>query len=105
MVYDTQWAILFCYVAQDQTLRRSIRKIVKVRKFLESIGIAQMEQELQKRVLTVAKENADVMKETGVNPSLTKDEMKEYLDIVLNEIRRQSTVFKLPPLLSLLKRQ
>jgi transcription initiation factor IIE alpha subunit len=58
-------------------------------KFLESIGTAQMEQELQKRVLTIAKENSDVMtEETGVQPSLTEDEMKEYLNMVVNEIRR-----------------
>ncbi len=58
-------------------------------KFLESIGTAQMEQELQKRVLTITKENSDVMtEETGVQPSLTEDEMKEYLDMVVNEIKR-----------------
>jgi hypothetical protein len=58
-------------------------------KFLESIGSAQMEQELQKRVLTIAKENSDIMtEETGVQPSLTEDEMKEYLDMVANEINR-----------------
>ncbi len=58
-------------------------------KFLESIGTAQMEQELQKKVLTIAKENSDVMTEkTGVQPSLTEDEMKEYLNMVVNEIKR-----------------
>jgi hypothetical protein len=76
-------------VAQDETLRRSIRKSVKDMKFLESIGTAQMEQELQKRVLTIAKENSDIMtEETGVQPSLTEDEMEEYLDMVANEIKR-----------------
>jgi hypothetical protein len=76
-------------VAQDQTLRRSIRKSVKDMKFLEGIGTAQMEQELQKKVLTIAKENSDVMtEETGVQPSLTEDEMKDYLDMVANEIKR-----------------
>jgi hypothetical protein len=58
-------------------------------KFLESIGTAQMEQELQKRVLTIAKENSDDMtEETGVQPSLTEDQMKEYLDMVSNEVKR-----------------
>lgn len=42
-------------VAQDATLRRSIRKNVNDMKFLESIGTAQMEQELQKRVLDITK--------------------------------------------------
>ena len=76
-------------VAQDQTLRTSIRKSVKDMKFLESIGTAQIEQDLQKRVLTIAKKNSDVMTEqTGVQPSLTEDEMKEYLVMVVNEIKR-----------------
>jgi hypothetical protein len=75
-------------IAQDQTLRRSIRKSVKDMKFLESIGAAQMEQELQKRVLTIARENSDIMtEETGVQPSLSEAEMKEYLDLVVNEIK------------------
>ena len=57
-------------------------------KFLESIETAQMEQDLQKRVLTIAKKNSDVVtEETGVQPSLTEDEMKEYLDTVANEIK------------------
>jgi hypothetical protein len=76
-------------VAQDQTLRSSIRKSVKDMKFIESIGTAQMEQELQKRVLTIAKENSDVMIEkTGVQPSLSEDEMKEYMDMIVNEVKR-----------------
>jgi hypothetical protein len=75
-------------IAQDQTLRRSIRKSVKDMKFLESIGAAQMEQELQKRVLTIARENSDIMtEEAGVQPSLSEAEMKEYLDLVVNEIK------------------
>jgi hypothetical protein len=75
-------------VAQDQTLRRSIKKSIKDMKFLESIGTAQMEQDLQKRVLAIAKENSHVMtEETGVQPSLTEDEMKEYLNMVVNEIK------------------
>jgi hypothetical protein len=80
-------------VAQDQTLRRSIRKSVKDMKFLESIGSAQMEQELQKRVLTIAKENSEIMtEETGVQPSLTEDEIKEYLNVVVNEVKHTKHV-------------
>jgi hypothetical protein len=75
-------------VAQDVTLRRSIRKNVNDMKFLESIGTAQMEQELQKRVLTVAKKNSDTMtQETGVQPSLSEDDMKQYLKEVVKEIK------------------
>jgi hypothetical protein len=57
-------------------------------KFLESIGTAQMEQELQKRVLTIAKKNSDTMTEdTGVQPSLSEDDIKQYLEQVIREIK------------------
>ena len=38
--------------------------------------------------LTIAKANSDAMtEETGVQPSLTEDEMKEYLDMVAKEVK------------------
>jgi hypothetical protein len=76
-------------VSQDVKLRQLIRRsAVQEVKFLESIGTAQMEQELQKRVLTIAKENSDNMvKETGVQPSLSENDMKQYLEEVLVEIK------------------
>jgi hypothetical protein len=76
-------------VSQDAGLRQSIRKsAIKEVKFLESIGTAQMEQELQKRVLTIAKKQSDNMtEETGVQPSLSDDDMKQYLEEVIREIK------------------
>jgi hypothetical protein len=76
-------------VSQDAGLRQSIRKsAIKEIKFLGSMGSAQMEQELQKRVLTIAKKNSDIMiEETGVEPSLSEDDMKQYLEEVIREIK------------------
>jgi hypothetical protein len=76
-------------VSQDSNLRQSIRKsAIEQTKFLQSIGTAQMEQELQKRVLTIAKKNSDIMaEETGVQPSLNEDDMKQYLEEVIKEIK------------------
>jgi hypothetical protein len=76
-------------VSQDAELRQSIRKsAIREVKFLESMGTAQMEQELQKRVLTIAKKNSDSMaEETGVQPSLSEDDMKQYLEEVIKEIK------------------
>ena len=76
-------------VSQDSNLRQSIRKsAIEQTKFLQSIGKAQMEQELQKRVLTIAKKNSDIMaEETGVQPSLNEDDMKQYLEEILKEIK------------------
>jgi hypothetical protein len=77
-------------ISQDAKLRRSIRNsAVKESELLDSIGTAQMEQELQKRVLKIVKEQSDNMtQETGVQPSLSENDMKEYLDMVVNEIKR-----------------
>jgi hypothetical protein len=51
-----------------------------------------MEQELQKRVLTIAKKNSDNMiEETGVQPSLSEYDMKQYLEEVLKEIKVRKT--------------
>jgi hypothetical protein len=75
-------------VSQDTGLRRSIRRsVTEQSKLLHSMGTAHMEQELQSRVLTVAKKLSDTMvKETGVEPSMTENELKEYIEMVKNEI-------------------
>jgi hypothetical protein len=75
-------------VSQDTGLRRSIRRsVTEQSKLLHSMGIAHMEQELQSRVLTVAKKISNTMvKETGVEPSMTENEMKEYIEMVKMEI-------------------
>jgi hypothetical protein len=78
-------------VSQDMKLRQSIRKsAAHESKLLESIGTAHMEQELQKRVLRIAKKNSDSMtEETGVQPSVSEDDIKQYLQEVIKEIRSE----------------
>jgi hypothetical protein len=75
-------------VSQDITLRKSIRKyVMKGSKLLDSIATAQMEQEIQNRVVKVAEENLDKMREeTGVEASLKEEDMREHLQEVLAEI-------------------
>jgi hypothetical protein len=75
-------------VSQDSTLRQSIRRsVTEQSRLLDSIGTAQMEQELQSRVLTIAKKNSDAMaEETGVETSMSEDDMKDYLEVVMNEL-------------------
>ena len=60
-------------VSQDVALRNSIRKsVTEQSKLLDSIGTAQMEQELESRVLTISKKVSDKMEEeTGVETSMT----------------------------------
>ncbi|MGA7541767.1 MAG: hypothetical protein WBW34_01780, partial [Nitrososphaeraceae archaeon] len=75
-------------VSQDISLRHSIRKsVTEQSKLLDSIGTAQMEQELQSRVLTIAEKLSDKMEEeTGVEPSMTVDDVKEQIEMVRKEI-------------------
>ena len=76
-------------VSQDTTLRQSIRKsVMEQSKLLDSIGTAEMEKEVQKRVLTVLKKtSADMKERTGVEASMNEGEMKDYVELVIKELR------------------
>jgi hypothetical protein len=76
-------------VSQDVKLRQSIRKFaMKESRLLDSIGIAQMEQEIESRVIAMTIKSQDIMtEESGVYSSLNEAEVKQYLDIVLQEIK------------------
>jgi hypothetical protein len=76
-------------VSQDQTLRQIVRKSAKDMKFLESIGRAQMEQEMKSSVMQVFKTNAETLTEqsSGVQPSLSEEEIRQYLDQVIEQVR------------------
>jgi hypothetical protein len=76
-------------VSQDMTLRQSIRKsVMEQSKLLDSIGTAEMEREVQKQVLTVAKKTSATMEEkTGVEASMNEGDMKDYVELVIKELR------------------
>ena len=76
-------------VSQDMTLRQSIRKsVMEQSKLLDNIGTAEMEKEVQKRVLTVVKKtSADMKESTGVDASMNEGEMKDYVELVIKELR------------------
>ena len=71
------------------TLRQSIRKsVMEQSKLLDNIGTAEMEKEVQKRVLTVVKKtSADMKESTGVDASMNEGEMKDYVELVIKELR------------------
>ena len=77
-------------VAQDITLRKSMkRSLERQTTFLEKIGTSEMEQEIQKRVLRLAKMQEQTMAEqTGIESSLDEDDMKEYLNQVIDEVKK-----------------
>jgi len=76
-------------VSQDASLRQSIRKsVMEQSKLLDSIGTAEMEREVQKVVLTVAKKASAAMEEkSGIETSMNDSDMKEYLELVINELK------------------
>jgi len=80
-------------VSEDSTLRQSIRTVaLKETKLLDGIAMAQMEQQIQNRVIEIAKRNQDQMtEETGIQSSLSEDEMKQYLAQVIREVKMQRT--------------
>ena len=77
-------------VSQDANLRQYIRRsVTEQSRLLDSMGTAQMEQELQSRVLIVTKKLSDKMEEeSGVESSLTEVDIKEHIEMVRNEFKR-----------------
>ena len=77
-------------VSQDNKLRQAIRKVaINELKLIDSIGTAQMEQELQKRVLRIAKvTTSDMQEESGFQSSMSEEEIKEYLQFVIEERKK-----------------
>ena len=74
-------------VSEDTKLRQSIRKIaINESKLLDSIGSAQMEQ----RVIASTKAAQNRMTdESGIETSLTEEDVKQYMEIMLKEIKNE----------------
>jgi hypothetical protein len=76
-------------ISQDSSIRQSIRKSAVE---LDSIGTAQMEQELKVRITKLILDNQEKMTlQTGISSSLTETDIKEYLEIVIKETGRQKS--------------
>lgn len=77
-------------VSQDLELRQSIkRSVVEQSRMLDNIGTAQMQRELQGRVMTLAKKHSDEMaKETGLEPTMTEDDISDYMEVLVNELNQ-----------------
>jgi polyhydroxyalkanoate synthesis regulator phasin len=58
-------------------------------KLLDSIGTAQMSAQLQGEVAKLVKEHSDKMvNEVGVEPNLSVEDAKQYLDEVMKELNK-----------------
>jgi hypothetical protein len=80
-------------VSEDSELRKSIRRYaIQESRLLDSIGMAQMERQIEKNVLAFTKRNQyTMMEETGIQSSLSETDVKEYLEQVMKEVRKQKT--------------
>jgi hypothetical protein len=74
-------------ISQDADLRREIRRLaIKESKLLDSIGRAQIEEQVRKRVLHLTRVGKSGMEEAGISSTLDEEEVTRYLEDVLKEI-------------------
>jgi hypothetical protein len=78
-------------ISADTKLRQLIRRsVLEESKLLGNIGAAENKIETEKRIVNTVKEHSDIINEqTGIQPSLTEEDIKQYLDDVLREIQRK----------------
>jgi hypothetical protein len=78
-------------VAQDSRLRQLVKSsALKESKLLGSMGSAQMTQDFQNKIVSVAKENAHLMEQkSGTETSLTDEDITNYLNRVINEVKQE----------------
>ena len=75
-------------ISHDANLRREIRHLaLRESKLLDSIGSAQIEDEIRRRVLHMARMNKSEMVESGVPSALDEEDVHQYLEDVLKEIK------------------
>jgi hypothetical protein len=76
--------------AEDSNLRRNIKVSTQQQlKLLKSIGTAEMERKLEKNIVEVTRLNADnLMQQSGIEPSLSMDETRQYLYEALDELKK-----------------
>lgn len=78
-------------VAQDSGIRKLIRKSLREElRLLDRIGTAQMQKEIENKVIYFAKrETTDLIEDSGIEPSLSDSDVQGYLKQVLDEVKRE----------------
>jgi hypothetical protein len=77
-------------VSINNDLRKSIRKHALESRLLDLIGHAEMENEIQKTVTKIIQSHSDMNAETKVGIELDENELKRYLDVVINEVKKDN---------------
>lgn len=78
-------------VAEDAKLRQSIRSSTRDElKLLDNIAIAQLQREIERKVMATTRANAEILtQESGVQPTLTDEEIRGILSQAAIEIGRK----------------
>jgi hypothetical protein len=74
--------------SEDTKLRQSINTLARKESTLLDVGTAEIQKEIQKRVVLAIKASAKSLEEqSGVKPSLTDTEIRNHLEMVDQELR------------------
>jgi hypothetical protein len=75
-------------LSNDAKLRKSIRSVAKTEaSLLDSISSAEMQKAMENKVMKLVKsQSAELHEKTGAAPSMTEDEITDYLAEVMKEI-------------------
>jgi hypothetical protein len=80
-------------ISNDAALRKSIRTSINNTSsdLLQSAGLAETQQRLEQEVLKLARNQSDnLLKQTGVRPSMEEEDVKNYLEDVLPKLQRSA---------------
>jgi hypothetical protein len=76
------------YISHDINLRKAIREFaIKETRFLGNIGMAQLEEELKNKISDITNELKKAENYKGVQIPLSEEDTKDYLNLVLDEIK------------------
>src|SRR5918996_4159996 len=78
-------------ISNDAALRKSIRTSINNTSsdLLQSAGLAETQQRLEQEVLKLARNQSDnLLKQTGVRPSMEEEDVKNYLEDILPKLQR-----------------
>jgi hypothetical protein len=80
-------------ISNDAALRKSIRTSINNTSsdLLQSAGLAETQQRIEKEVLKLARIQSDnLLKQTGVRPSMEEEDVKNYLEEILPKLQRRA---------------
>jgi hypothetical protein len=77
-------------LSQDAELRRSVKQVARLQsKLFDSMVTAEIEKEIERRVIEVfKKQSVEMEEETGVQLTLDEQEIQDYLNQVIKEVKR-----------------